>query len=278
LISIYQIFYQDSQRVELDPAFTPYDNKGKVYPYNFEYAVFFDLANKIDWAQTGYAGTTSWKFRQKTGLSGSSVLEHIAAHPGADIYFVNPAPELCIYRSVWEHGSEYHPNIIELTSRLFRKCGYPTEILHKETPPNLTAYCNYWVANKKFWDAYIEFLQPLWDYILTADDDLMAALKQNADPYIKAPYLPFIFERLFSTFLSQNSFIVDSIPIAQQKLQANPFLAPIEERIWKVSRMKSHLDIPLIDRFLIRLWSTARKLRYYYAPQLKRKLLTKRPT
>jgi hypothetical protein len=270
--NIYQIFYHDSQLKELDPAFVPYNNKGRAYPSNFEYAVFFDLYKNVDWETTSFLGSVSWKFYQKTGLSGEILLSHISKNPNMDVYFVNPFPELCIYRSVWDQGNEFHPNLIKITSALLKECGYSDEVLYKETPPNLTAYCNYWVANKKFWDAYINFITPFWDYILKNNNALTKNLMETADPFIKAPYLPFVFERLFSTFLMENNFKVHSVPVSQSKMTENPYLSPILKRIIRVSHLESHSLVSWPDRVAIGFFSLARKLRHYHLPLIAKKL------
>lgn len=269
---IYQIFYRENQKDSLDPAFIPHNNKGQEYPFNFEYAVFFDLYKNVNWASTNLLGTVSWKFHQKTGLNGNAISNHITKNPGMDVYFINPFPELCIYQSVWRHGDEFHPNLIKLTTTLLKECGYTEDILARETPPNLTAYCNYWIANKTFWDAYIDFLTPLWNYILQNDNSITKSIQQSADPFIKAPYLPFIFERLFSTFLSINKFKVSSIPIDSGKLQDNPYLSPISGKILKVSELDCHHKLLFFDKFAITLLAKIRKLRHYYAPLIVRKI------
>lgn len=218
-MNIYQIYYDDSQLSSLEPEFIPFDNRRKEYPFNYEYAVFFELHKKNNWLESKYCGALSWKFRSKTGNSGKDFIEAINSSPGYDVYLINPFPELIIYKSVWDQGDEFHPHIRELTKLLLLEVGHDPSMLETETAPQYLCYCNYWVGNKKFWDAYIEYLNPIWRYILEHDNSLTRALKVNADPLIQAPYLPFVFERLFSTFLSISSFKVLSLPVSSSKLE-----------------------------------------------------------
>lgn len=271
---IHQIFYHESQKDSLDPAFIPYNNEGRNYPYNFEYAVFFDLYKNVDWNETDLLGTVSWKFHQKTGLSGQQVLEHIKANPGYDVYFVNPFPELCIYRSVWDHGEEFHPRLKVITRQLFEACGYDTSLLEQETPPNLTAYCNYWVGNRTFWDEYITYLKPIWERAHMDNGALGLELRKIADPFIKAPYMPFVFERLFSTFLSQKRAHLKSSPLSinSDKLKKNPYLSLIHRKIVKISNLESRSSISLSDKLAVCSMSKLRKLRHYQAPLLLKKI------
>lgn len=263
---IHQIFYRESQKDFLDPAFLPYNNEGKSYPYNFEYAVFFDLYKKTDWSHTDLLGTVSWKFQQKTGLTGQVFLDNINANPGYDVYFVNPFPELCIYRSVWDHGEEFHPRLKEITGKLFQACGYDTRLLEHETPPNLTAYCNYWVGSKNFWDEYIAFLTPIWEYAHQGNEPLSLELRKMADPFIKAPYLPFLFERLFSTFLTKKRFKTRALPAALSKISENPYLSPISSQVLRVSQLDNHNLVSWPDKVAIEAFSLVRKWRHYHLP------------
>lgn len=256
---IYQIYYKENQKDQLDPGFVPYDNTGKLYPYNYEYAVFFDIYKKTTWSEIDLLGTVSWKFKHKTGLSATEFTEHILNNPGHDVYFVNPFPFLCIYKSVWEQGEKYHPGLTGITSDLLKAVGYSDEILYKETPPNLTAYCNYWVANKKFWDAYILYLTPIWNYIIDYDNSLTAILKKNADPDINAPYLPFIFERLFSSFVATNNWSVSSMVISEEKLKESRYLRPIYKNVLRVSAQQSYQNIKVLDKAAIKTMSFLRK-------------------
>jgi len=271
-IKIHQIFYDESQRVHLDNHFVPYNNEGKNYPFNFEYAVFFDLYKKTNWSQVDLLGTVSWKFSQKTGLSGEKLLRHISENPGMDVYFVNPFPELSIYNNVWEQGDAFHPELTKITSLLLKECGYSDNILSIENPPNLMAYCNYWVANKKFWDAYIQFLTPLWTYLQKGDSSVEKYLQCSADALTESPYLPFIFERLFSSFLSERVFKVSSLPIYSKKHARYPYLSGIYARIAKVSQLKSRKEISLFDKILILGFHKTKKVYNYHLPSLMRKL------
>lgn len=253
---IHQIFYREDQRAHLDTVFLPFNNKDKKYPYNFEYAVFFEIYKNVDWKNTDLLGTVSWKFIKKTGVPAEVFIKHIETHPNMDVYFVNPFPELSIYPNIWNYGETSHPGLISLTSELLTQSEYiPKDVLNIKVPPNLISYCNYWVANKKFWDAYISFLTPIWNVIKNDNSDLMRRLEKPADRQIRAPFTPFIFERLFSSFLALNNFRVSSMPLYSSRKNIKPILRPIYSRIEKVSQLQnleeaSPLDLLAIKYFL----------------------------
>ena len=68
-------------------------------------------------------------------------------------------------------------------------------------------YCNYFVANDKFWDLYFDFMDPIiLTYIKKLDQGDCRLLrkvynKQSSD----AGYLPFIIERLLPPFIEINA-------------------------------------------------------------------------
>lgn len=201
--AIHQIYYEDGQAAYLDRDFIPYRNVANPRPEWCEYFVFRTeyLAGTCSRGLTGFL---SWKFGQKTGLSGKDFHSWIANYPGYDVYFVNPFPQFVRkrFRSVWHQGSICHRDLLPIAQLLFDKVGYRLNIEALAMDERVTAYCNYWVATPEFWRRYMEFCEPLYDVVengLTPNqkDRILA----RADSVSKCCYIPYIFERLFSTLL-----------------------------------------------------------------------------
>lgn len=263
MIQVYQIFYRDEQRNHLDPQFIPFDNSGKTYPYNYEYAVFFDLYKKINWSEQMYLGAVSWKFRQKTGLTSQQLNAMINENPNKDVYFVNPFPDQIVYENCWIQGEDFHPGITRITKKLLEQAGYSSDILDLPTSPCHLAYCNYWVGNKKFWDSYIDFLTPIWSQITKNSGQLAKELELLADPNIKAPYLPFIFERLFSTYLTISPHLSLSLPIAQDMSKQSKYLSTFAPLFKKARTAPSQKELPYIQLQLLKAFYRLRKWKNY---------------
>lgn len=248
----------------MDSAFIPYDNSAKNYPYNYEYAVFFDLYKKVDWNETDLLGSVSWKFFEKIGLSGQSFFEHIEKNPGMDVYFINPFPELSIYKNGWEQGNHYHAYLTELTEILLEVVGLPVAFLKIPTPPHLNAYCNFWIGNKNFWDTYMEFLKPIWNYIQTQDNSLTRALERETNALISGPYLPFIFERLFSSFLVLNPQIKAlGLDYDYNKIQEYSYFPNVSQVIRESNKLESHSLIKWKDVILWKTYLFVRRFKYH---------------
>jgi len=122
-VRIFQIYYRPEQRQYLDPAFEPYNNEGDDSPL-LEFNVFRKLQNSKHVEGADYWGALSWKFREKTGLGGRQLREVIASHPGFDVYYCNPFPELeGLYHNLWLQGETAHPNFLILCREFFQAAG-----------------------------------------------------------------------------------------------------------------------------------------------------------
>jgi hypothetical protein len=203
-IRIHQIFYADSQRAALDPAFIPYDNRANPRPEWREYHVF-----RTEWlagrcGQADVTGFLSWKFTAKTGVAGRAFVKFIEQNQGHDVYFVHPhRVEPRPFTSIWQQAEVHHPGIIRLAQRILDGAGVAVDLATLTQPREQILFCNYWAGTRRFWDDYMAFCEPVYRHILEGLDPADRTLAwSRADREIDAPYVPFIMERLFSTLLA----------------------------------------------------------------------------
>lgn len=202
-IKISQIYYAQEQLAHLDEAFVPYDNSTPSRDGEFEMGVLQDNFLEKNHLNTDLTGFVSWKFREKTGLPGNFFIDFIQQNPGYDVYFINPFPAEIRFKNVWFQGDACHANVMQFTQSLLDKLNYQLQLSEFINGIETLAYCNYWVANADFWERYMGFLQPLYHYIcndLTVEEQRF--MDNRADSLIDAHYFPFIFERMFSTYLA----------------------------------------------------------------------------
>ena len=225
-IKIFQIYYHDRQLPFLDPDFEPYDNAGDKSPL-LEFNVFAKLlqSNKLQDAKLW--GALSWKFGQKTGLTGARFKQEIAANPGYDVYFCNPHAEVeALYHNLWLQGEVSHPNFIALSKEIFEVAGLPAELLTEIQPSLNFATANYFVATPSFWKRYAAFISRI---LLAANKKLSPTARaimfsSTADPtgvHAEASYIPFIVERLFSVFLRTEGHDFRACKISPQDPQGS---------------------------------------------------------
>lgn len=206
---IYQIYYTKTQKPLLDPDFKPYDNSNSSSPELREYAVFKALYDAGFHKKNNYLGAFSWKFKQKTALTGIKFIKFMHSHPGYDVYFINPYPKHIKFQSTWEQGEKNHPEMIRITQFILDELHYPIKLTDIKNDARTTAYCNYWVGNEFFWEKYMAFTLPIYNYILYESplEIRRMFLIQQADKITDAPFFPYIFERLFSLLLVTESEI-----------------------------------------------------------------------
>ena len=205
-LRIFQIYYEAWQRELLDPNFAALDNS-KSRSELLEFAVFEQLAvsDYIKGAQ--YWGALSWKFTEKTGMSGSDWVKNIADHPGADVYFCNPfTHNEALFHNLWLQGETTHPQFLALSQAIFQVTGLPIAELTSMQSSEQYSSANFFVGNTKFWSAYLPWVKE----VLSAANkklppkvrDLMHSVQADArDLHKGATYIPFIVERLFPVFM-----------------------------------------------------------------------------
>ncbi len=206
-INILQTYYKDEQISRLDSAFTPYNVTQNHAPHLREFPLYFDLFRDNKHKENDYTGIFSYKFNIKAKISGETFISFVRNNPGFDAYFINPYPQLSyLSYNIWEQGEYFHPGIKKLSDRLFSQSKYPARTnTHGRDTHECLIYSNYWIGNDKFWDRYISFLLKMHEATsVSKPKDTNPYLKET--PYINpAPMYPFIFERLFTTFIKNEA-------------------------------------------------------------------------
>lgn len=211
-VKINQIYFKDEHEEHLDPAFHPYNNKENPFPHWAEnYIIHNAYTNKL-YLESDYSGYVSWKFQQKTTIDGETFINFIKDNPGYDVYFINPFPaEHYFYKNNWYHGESYHKGLFQFAESVFKNLNYNIDIENQIHKRDILLFCNYWVGNKTFWEEYMSFIQPIYNYIkadkLTSDERKLLNKVNHYKINKGINLLPFFFERLFSTFLYINKNI-----------------------------------------------------------------------
>jgi hypothetical protein len=203
---IFQIYFEDWQRPLLDPAMQPFDNRG-VKSELLEFDVFERLAQDARLQDAKLWGAVSWRFGEKTGLTGADLLKQIHNAPGYDVYFCNPHIENeSVFHNMWLQGLTSHPHFVHVAKAVFDAAGLDARELTAIHPSSSYSSANYFVATPKFWRSYLSFIRKV---LVAADKKLSPELRKIlhsnvADPrglHGGATYVPFIVERLFGYFM-----------------------------------------------------------------------------
>lgn len=201
---LYQIFYKEEQIPYLESCLIPYNNIENPRPQECEFYIFlkeYMNGNMRDGDVTGYL---SWKFKQKSQVGGEDFKKFIDNNPENDLYYVNPYSFLTyVFHNTWIQGEACHHGIINLIKSIFIDIGYdPNLITEQRHYIKNSTFCNYFAGSKNFWDRYIKWCQPIYDYIKNNSDPEFQRIMFNANLYGKLSYFPYIMERLVNTFIN----------------------------------------------------------------------------
>lgn len=235
-IPVFQIHFEEAQRVSLDPDLIPYDNAGRCGPLR-EFEVFERLAADEGVQLAPLWGAVSWKFFAKTGLSGEALAQAVHEHPGCDLYYCNPAPEHeALFANFWHQGQTAHPGLRELCQAVFAAAGLPAGEFDAVMPSSAFSSCNYFVAGPAFWRSYLPFVRGIVDRAVAGLPEATRRTLDSsaADPrqlHAGATYWPFIIERLLPLYLRGPGAGLKlhkiALPMAEARL--NPHLRRLRE-------------------------------------------------
>jgi hypothetical protein len=202
-VGIFQIAYNDETQEQRDKAFTVLDCRDDPAPQRREIHHIINFHKAGTHRNYDYCGLFSPKFSEKTRISGEQYIRFIKDNPGFDVYFINPFPLLKYYAfNVWEQGELSAPGLCELANQVLAAAGIPVDVrkLPRNTADTLL-YCNFWVGNAKFWDEFLHFIGRLIDGLERLPEPVRQVIFGPAPYLTAATYFPFIFERMFSTYL-----------------------------------------------------------------------------
>lgn len=205
MTTIYEPLYQSGQELS-EPAFVPlelHDNSQSTWR---EFRILIDFYRSRSYRKKGFCGIFSPKFGLKTKVSANDFLAFTHANSDADVCIVNPFPTMRYYSfNVWMQGEVAHPGITACAQDLLLASGIQWDLsrVPRHNHANL-CYSNFWVGTEYFWEEYVGgILNPIAIYLeQNPDMEAAQALMTETRHTDRLPFLPFVIERLFSTFLS----------------------------------------------------------------------------
>lgn len=203
---IIQIFFDAAQTDQLDPAFVPLDNTDNARPDLQEWYLWNREFLRI--AETGieHWGFVSWRFKEKTNLTGAQVRAWIDANPGYDVYLINPAIiNEAVFMNGWEQGDYYHPGLSDIANDFLTRAGYEDPAV-KEIFMDRTrmGFATYVIGNRKFWEGYLTLTRRIFAEADKDADFKQAVFAEGAARYSrdgKLGMFPFLNERLVGTYM-----------------------------------------------------------------------------
>lgn len=181
---IYQIFYSDETRGQLDRGFIPLDNLSNERPDWREYWPMRRYLLNHSLQPDTYYGFFSSKFGAKTGLDSAAVHDLIATRgSGADVIGFSPYfDHKALYLNVIEQAINFHG-----LSDTFTQCASliaPEFQVHRSVMTSVNAiFCNFLVAKPEFWREWLRHAERLFEIAEAGSTPLGQALSSPV-PYV----------------------------------------------------------------------------------------------
>ncbi len=172
-----------------------------------EFRLLVHIYREKLFAQAGKTGLFSRKFELKSRVAPQAFVNFALANEDADICMINAFPMVpYLAHDVWMHAEGYHPGIVERAQDLLDAAGLDYSIANSPRhSPDLSCMCNFWVGTAQVWQAFVGgVLEPMARYLEShPDSSVTQRVLETADYLNPVPYLPFIAERMFTTFLAK---------------------------------------------------------------------------
>lgn len=221
-ISVYQIYYDEPSRAQLESGYLSLDNSANLRPdwYEFWSIRQFLLETPLD--PDRWYGFFSPRFAEKTKLTSAEVFEFIRSIDGyADVALFSPYwDQIAYFQNPFEQGEYYHPGLMAVARRFIEIAGIRVD-LDRLVSDTLTAvYSNYVVAKPAFWAEWLRLANVLFEFAEHSSDPAAVALRTpvryKGEPEAVAMKV-FIQERLASIVLAQGGHRVASVDTSDRR-------------------------------------------------------------
>lgn len=223
---IYQPYLKAEEKNSVDVNFEPFDNCDNPAPELREYYINLLVREIAVNQELDLWGSFSLRWKEKLpGCNSDFVIDRINNNPGYDVYFFNGfIDQVTAFYNVWDQGNWYHKNLVEIMEAALPLMNIDPDIIYQPMGRKISFYACYCVANKDFWDGYLELVNRFVDIIdqlpLHIQNLLCGPSDYSRDPTLW--YFPFIQERLFSTYLALNPGRYNVLPYHHQENICKP--------------------------------------------------------
>ena len=211
--TLYQICFEQNQISQVKSPMVAFDNTSNERPELREYHSFKKIIDNQH--ATELYGVFGPRAEEKLRYSGKEIYDEIVSNSGKEFYLFNHARiQSVVFLNVWEQGEYFHPGIKKIMRYVLDKNGYDYTVIDSIMTEKQMCFCSYFVATKKAWIEYMQFVDDIKSTLSALPDEL-ATIYHGSANYARDSSLgmfPFIIERLLSTYLKLNSYNVHVKP------------------------------------------------------------------
>ncbi len=213
-IHIYQIYYDERTKTQLDPGFIPLDNTANERPDWYEFWPMLKFLRENELREGHWYGFLSPSFFSKTELSAAAVrrpIEHFQDVANVAVVSIG-SDQLAYFRNLFEQGETWHPGLTKAAQEFvdYLKINIALDQLVAHSAN--AAFSNCVIAKPAYWAIWAQMAQAFYDYVERQPAGTVVAGKTNYPGKSPAPMKTFVQERFSSIILSSNKFDVINIP------------------------------------------------------------------
>ena len=227
-INIYQIYYNEQTREQLDPSFIPLDNTRNERPEWYEFWVIKHFLEHNELADDAFYGFVSPRFYEKTGVVGEQLKQLISPHlASTDVFLVSTGAwsQLAYFKNPFEQGDYWHQGLLALSQEVLDRLNIRIDLREMISTSHDFTFCNYIVARKSYWQAWKQLADAFFELVehdTTALGERLRGhtLYRHGDAAIRT----FIQERLPAVLLQRHAFRTSAVESVEHfAIEANVF-------------------------------------------------------
>jgi predicted O-linked N-acetylglucosamine transferase (SPINDLY family) len=208
-LCLYQICYSAETRRNIPAQFMALENLENNRPDWREYWPIRNFLLNHVLEDNAFYGFLSPRFTYKTGLDFEKI-RNFAQQNGNenDVLIFSPFWDLnSFFLNSFVQGEYFHPGLMNLMQKFSDSVGLDLDLSQTVTHTDNTAYCNYFIAKKKFWLHWLELGEKLFQISELGTADIAKTFNENT-PYSEEqlPIKIFIQERLVNLILAKSNF------------------------------------------------------------------------
>jgi len=212
MIYIHQIFYDHLSFDLLDDGFIPLDNTENSDPDWYEFKIIYNFLKNTTLIDNSWYGFLSPSFKLKTNLSSEEVKSFIVNNKNADVCLASSCyDQIALHKNCFIQGEKKHPGLIKATEYILHKQNIALELRNIYGHSLNTAYSNYVIAKKQYWDIWLAIAETFLDMMSQDVTYSQKANKLGTYKNTTAKLGVFIQERIPAIILSSNIFNVVSL-------------------------------------------------------------------
>ncbi|MHB1116408.1 glycosyltransferase [Sideroxydans sp.] len=205
-VRIFQIFYDERTRAQLDPAFMPLDNLDNPRPDWCEYWPIRKVLLEQTFDDDTYLGFFSPRFFEKTRMRGEDVLAVVRQSVDEVVSFSPFFDQGAIHINPFMQGEVNHPGMVDVAQDVLKSLDIKIDLQSIVCDRTTTIFSNYFVARYSFWKRWFACFEHIYAICEGPDSALKSRLlsytkyRAGTDYQMKI----FILERLVTVLMEES--------------------------------------------------------------------------